>query len=100
MGEIPVFISLANLSITLVCNIYFFLQQLAQQQHLPQIVSVSSSSNDIDTNTIVHSVEGCDLSTGDTSLNITNTHGLNTAEVPLNIDNTMTVVEDIEFKDD
>jgi len=73
---------------------------LAQQQHPPQVVSTSSSSSDIDTNTIVHSVEGCDLSTADISLNITNTHGLNTAEVPLNIDNTMTVVEDIEFKDD
>ena len=72
---------------------------MAQQQHPPQVV-VSTSSSDIDNNTIVHSVEGCDLSACDTSLNITNTHGLNTAEVPLNIDNTMTVVEDIEFKDD
>lgn len=41
--------------------------------------------------------EECGLSTEESSLTC---EDLNTEEPPLNIDNTMTVVGDIEFKDD
>ncbi|XP_063398670.1 zinc finger protein 76-like isoform X2 [Mytilus trossulus] len=64
------------------------LQHLAQQQHQQE----SNSVHDI-----VNAGEECGLSTEESSLTC---EDLNTEEPPLNIDNTMTVVGDIEFKDD
>ncbi|XP_052066071.1 zinc finger protein 76-like isoform X2 [Mytilus californianus] len=63
------------------------LQQLAQQHQ--------QEANSVDD--IVNAGEECGLSTEESSLTC---EDLNTEEPPLNIDNTMTVVGDIEFKDD